>query len=327
MNPQVIARALLQPEKNFPIDCETLDSLQANTAVVQALGNIVGDRAIIYGCRLESNNTQRSPGYVFLRTLDYPEGEVLYWAGGSVSGGMYVEKKDVAVTANGYDFPQAYTQRSLQPGIGAENYAWADFRQAKTTQQLESDVADLTAAIALLTPPPLGVVQMWAGVGFPAGYALCEGQQLAVADYPDLYAAIGNTFNKSAGSGFFNLPDLRGQFIVGQSTTDTDYATIGLFGGEKKHILLQTEMPSHSHSVDDYYFIENIKSMSKVISGSEQVDGTFTGSGETDNDNNVLAYKTHSTKNSGGAILGGGTVAHENRPPYFVLAYIMRLKN
>lgn len=321
MNPQVIARALLQPEKNFPIDCETIDSLQTNTAVVQVLGNIVGDRAIIYGCRLESNNTRRSPGYVFLRTLDYPEGEVLYWAGGSVSGGMYVEKKDVAVTANGYDFPQAYTQRSLQPGIGSENYAWSDFKQAKTTQQLESDVASLTAAIALLTPPPLGVVQMWAGVGFPAGYALCEGQQLAVADYPDLYAAIGDTFKTSAGAGFFNLPDLRGQFIVGQDASNSDYNPKGKKGGKPTQTLITNNLPAHVHQFNDYYYIQDTTVISRTVSGKVDLSASYSGSGSQDTNNNAMAYATHATEATGGG------QPFDNRPPYIVMAYIMRLKN
>ena len=57
MNKQVIGRFLLQPNKNFPVDCETFASLQDNIAIVQALGNIVGDKAVLLGCELEQNNT------------------------------------------------------------------------------------------------------------------------------------------------------------------------------------------------------------------------------------------------------------------------------
>lgn len=37
---QTIGRFLLQPNKNFPVDCETLDALQTNIALLQVLGNL-----------------------------------------------------------------------------------------------------------------------------------------------------------------------------------------------------------------------------------------------------------------------------------------------
>lgn len=327
---QTVARALLQPNKNFPIDCETLDSLQKNTAVVQILGNIVGDKAILYGCALESNNTRRGAGYVFLRTNDCPEGEVVYWEGGNVSGGMYLHQENIAVTAQGYDFPQAYIERSLRPGVGAENYSWDGFRQYKTPGQLEQDVATIDAAIARLAPPPLGIVQMWAGANVPAGYELCEGQQLRIDDYPELYAALGTTFNtapnyagtaQTTTSGYFRLPDLRGRFIAGYSTVDPEYKGYGRVGGAKTVALTVSQMPQHVHSLKDYYFIEHSNAISKPISGTELAGSNLTGSQKSDNDNNTLLYKTHDTNSTG----SGGS--HENRPPYYVLAFIMRTKN
>ena len=82
------------------------------------------------GCEPEQNNSSRRAGYVFLRTKDFPEGEILYWEGGAVSAGMYLKQEAVPVTAQGYAYPQAYTTRSLAPGVGAENYRWEDFSEA-----------------------------------------------------------------------------------------------------------------------------------------------------------------------------------------------------
>ena len=189
---QTVGRYLLQPDKNFPVDCETLDTLQSNIALAQVLGNIVGDKTILLGCALEQTDTRRAPGYVFARTADFPDGEVIYWEGGNVSTGMYLKQEVVPGTAQGDDFPAAYTTRSLAPGVGTENFDWDDFVPVRTAREAAEREAEQDAAIALLAPPPLGVVQTWAGKNVPAGYALCEGQQLQISEYPALYGDRDN---------------------------------------------------------------------------------------------------------------------------------------
>lgn len=317
----------MQPNKNFPIDCETLDAMQTNVALLQVLGNIAGNKTILSGCEPEQNGTRRKAGYVFVKTKDFPEGEVLYWEGGNISGGMYVNQEVVQVTAQGYEFPQAYTIRSLVAGVGSENFSWSDFKTFKTPRELEEYDKTQDAKIALLAPPPLGIVQIWAGKVVPSGYELCEGQQLKISEYPALYAAIGTTYNNaysytgtrySTTSGYFRLPDLRGRFLVGYNVSDADYSTFGRVGGEKKHALTTSEMPSHEHYFRDYYYPE--QTSTGGISGNEYVGGNRTGSAKTDNDNNYLLYKNHYTDSSGSGY------AHENRPPYYSLAYIMRTK-
>ncbi len=324
---QTIGRFLLQPNKNFPIDCETMDAMQTNIALLQVLGNIAGNKTILSGCEPEQNGTRRKAGYVFVKTKDFPEGEVLYWEGGNVSGGMYVNQEVVQVTAQGYEFPQAYTVRSLVAGVGSENFSWSDFKTFKTPRELEEYDKTQDAKIALLAPPPLGIVQIWAGKVVPSGYELCEGQQLKISEYPALYAAIGSTYNSafsytgsrySTMSGYFRLPDLRGRFLVGYNASDGDYNAYGRIGGEKKHALTTSEMPSHSHNVRDYYYIEAYSSGG--MSGNEYVGGSRSGSAKTDNDNNYLYYRNHNTDSAGSGY------SHENRPPYYSLAYIMRTK-
>lgn len=83
---QILGRFLLQPNKDFPADCEMLDYAQTNLHVVSILGNLAGDKAVLWGCTPTGGGTQRAEGYVFLRTKDHPEGEVLYWEGGHDDG-------------------------------------------------------------------------------------------------------------------------------------------------------------------------------------------------------------------------------------------------
>lgn len=313
---QTIARLLLQPNKNFPVDAETLDAMQTNNALVQVLGNIVGDKSILLGCEVEA--AKRAPGYVFVRTNDNPEGEVIFWEGGNVDGGMYLAQENVAVSAQGYDFPQAYTVRSLKPGVGSENYFWADFTQHLTVAELEQKCTDLQETLAKVKPTPLGVIEMWGGMltAIPEGYMLCDGGSLLIKDYPELYAVLGMTHGGTAGA-TFNRPDLRGRFVVGQQDGDNDYTTIGQKGGEKQHQLTTDEMPEHVHKVRDYYWSERDQ---VGVNGSDYMGNGLAGSGATDWDNNYFAYKNHDTDSA------GGVKSHENRPPYYVLAYIMRVK-
>lgn len=326
---KVTGNFLTQSNKDFPLDCETLDALQTNMALLSVLGNIAGDKVILRGCELSQNGATRSEGYVFLRTAAFPDGEILRFEGGAVGSGMYVKLEDVAVTAQGYEYPKAYTRRTLAAGVGSENFKWEDFKDVSTNAALFQAIGDLRDEIdglsAKFAPAPLGIVQLWAGITVPDGYALCDGRLLSTKDYPDLYKALGTTFNNAYSangtryttvSGYFRLPDLRGRFVVGYHDSDNDYKTKGTAGGEKKHALTTNEMPSHTHTFKDYYYPEAHDGLNyDVIVTNNKI-----GSNKTDYDNNHLFYYKHDTESKGGG------AQHENRPPYYVLAYIMRVK-
>ncbi|MEI3553765.1 MAG: tail fiber protein [Alistipes senegalensis] len=305
---QIHGRYLLQPNKDFPADCEMLDYLQTNTHIVSIIGNIAGNKAVLLGCDSMDNGARRAEGYVFLHTQEHPEGEVLFWEGGAVGSGMYLKQEVISVQAQGYDYPQAYVRRSLAPGVGEENYRWEDFREAQSLPALDAELAALRKTLADMKPSPLGMVEMWAGRGVPDGYLLCEGQQLRQTDYPELFAAIGSAFNNgydcngrklTTSPNFFRLPDLRGRFVVGYYGSDDDYKTLGAVGGKKTHQLTVEELPAHDHGL----FLQH-------------AGNRFTGGGSANalNEGDGHTYST------------GGNKPHENRPPYYALAYIMRTK-
>ena len=64
---------------------------------------------------------------------------------------------------------------------------------------------------------PIGTVICFAGLNIPSDYMLCDGTKLLIAEYSDLFKVIGQTFNQSDTDTtlYFNLPDLRGQFVRG----------------------------------------------------------------------------------------------------------------
>lgn len=91
-----------------------------------------------------------------------------------------------------------------------------------------------------------------------------------------------------------STPDLRNRFIVGSGG---EYA-IGSTGGEKMHTLTIKEIPSHTHKVPERRS-ENSSYAAGLI-GALYSEGTV---------------ETGST---------GGDEPHENRPPYYALAFIMK---
>lgn len=62
---------------------------------------------------------------------------------------------------------------------------------------------------------PVGTIQAFAFSRMPNdGWFECDGRQMEVEDYPELFKAIGFTFGGN-GRNKFNLPDLRGRFLRG----------------------------------------------------------------------------------------------------------------
>lgn len=336
---KITGNFLNQANKDFPLDCETLDYLQNLAALAALAGNVAGDRVVLWGCEPNSDGTRRAAGYVFLRTRNNPEGEILPWEGGPTTSGMYVKQDALPVSANNTDYPKAYTRRSLAPGIGEENYVWEDFTDIKSIKELMDENRELRNELAAVQPAPLGIVQMWAGVTVPEGYLLCNGQELRATEFPELYDALGATFNTamsasgvkySTREGFFRVPDLRGRFVVGQHDSDNDYRTNGAAGGHKSVALTGEQLPSHAHAVKDYTTIPH--GSGECSAGTWTVDGESLEVGfdsvsgnprrsQTDGDKrDNIQWIKHSTETAG----AGAT--HENRLPYYVLAYIMRAK-
>jgi microcystin-dependent protein len=75
----------------------------------------------------------------------------------------------------------------------------------------------------------------------------CDGSDLSVVSYPDLYAIVGNLYGGD-GTHFF-VPDLRSMVVIGagQQPGYSD-RILGVIIGEEDHTLNTTEMPTHSHT-------------------------------------------------------------------------------
>ncbi|QPB08631.1 tail protein [Burkholderia phage Mica] len=108
-----------------------------------------------------------------------------------------------------------------------------------------------------------GTILDFAGTTAPTGWLMCFGQAVNTADYPNLYAAIGTTYNVGGeAAGTFRLPDARGRSTIGKDdmggtaanriTTAGGHGiagtTLGSSGGTQTHTLTTAQMPSHTHA-------------------------------------------------------------------------------
>ena len=322
MMKRTIGNFTTQAEQYFPVDAETFASMEENISLVQIIGNLAGDKAVLRGCELREDGTTRAPGYVFLRTEEFPDGEVLYFEGGAVASGMYLNASAVAVSSGGVDFPRAYTVRCLSPGIGGENFKWEDFHEADTLPELRAELSALETAFQKIQPQPVGSVQLFAGENVPDGWLLCNGAQYAQKDYPELYAAVGAAFNRAMSengvaytttAGYFRVPDLRGRFVVGRSDSDDDYNALGAAGGKKNVTLTAEEsgLPLHTHTFT-WISITNSAPTKAREENSRMARG-----------NTGALSAAKETEAAGG---WDASNSHENRPPYYTLTYIIKAR-
>src|SRR5271156_2764053 len=81
----------------------------------------------------------------------------------------------------------------------------------------------------------------------PVGWALCNGQILAISQNTALFSLLGTNFGGN-GTSTFGLPNLQGSVPVdqGQGAGLSPYA-VGQSGGSPNITLLTTEMASHFH--------------------------------------------------------------------------------
>jgi microcystin-dependent protein len=141
---------------------------------------------------------------------------------------------------------------------------------------------------------PVGGIIMWsgtvAGISTLTGWALCNGSNST----PDLRNRFIVGAHSGAGTG---ITSTTGPGISTDTATNPNY-TPGNTGGETSHQLTIAELAAHNHTADLYR--GEGSSFAGGTSAQQQL-------------NNAAATTTV-----------GGDNYHENRPPYYALAFIMR---
>ena len=136
---------------------------------------------------------------------------------------------------------------------------------------------------------PIGAIFPYAGTNCPAGYLFCDGSEVRVGDFPDLFAVIGYTYRTPAlliGKSTFAIPDLRGRFPLGRDNmdngttipdkndpniiidagggsanrvTDITADTLGAGSGYEQRTIAVSNLPQHEHTLSsgqaDYFAV------------------------------------------------------------------------
>jgi microcystin-dependent protein len=162
--------------------------------------------------------------------------------------------------------------------------------------------------------PFIGQIQMFAGAFAPAGWMLCEGQTLPIAEYDALFALIGTTYGGD-GVQTFALPDLRGRVIIsaGQGSGLSSYV-VGQQGGAETVTITPGQLPAHAHSL----FADSLSGTSDIPSGLVPADGPdgIPSFGV----NAVSAMAVSAVSNAGGG------QSHNNVKPHLAIRYIIAVQ-
>ncbi|WP_166964581.1 phage baseplate protein [Yeosuana marina] len=280
----------------FPADNRTWRFIRDMINTVHELTAFGGNNYILKGC--EDDNGVIADGFIVL------DGELLPFQGGALAAEITIDETVDAVTyledinpADGQgDDKNAYFTRFARFGNdGVATFQWADLERLNPLLEIQRRLVPKKSAI-----PYWGLE-----ADLDAGWVLCN----------------------EANNATYGIPDLSGMFIVGLDPNDGDYDTIGKQGGLKEVAINEAQMPAHNHigntnNGGSHYHLypgdDRLEDHGAIRQSNINYDADSGGG-------NGAIYRTSTDGNHSHTLTTnnkGGGLAHENRPPYYTMAYI-----
>jgi microcystin-dependent protein len=161
----------------------------------------------------------------------------------------------------------------------------------------------------------LGEIRMFGGNFAPYGWALCNGQLLAISQNTALFSLIG-TYYGGDGVTTFALPNLQSRVAIhqGQGTGLSPYV-IGQNGGTENVTLTSQQMPQHNHSLN----------ANPGNANSNRANGNSLATA-TNNTNIYTNAAPAEAMNAASIGLAGSSQPHNNIQPYLCITFIIALQ-
>ena len=168
--------------------------------------------------------------------------------------------------------------------------------------------------------PFIGQIIMFGGNFAPRGWALCDGQLLAISQNQALFSLLGTTYGGD-GRTTFALPELRGRVAM-HAGAGPGLASrpLGQKSGTETVTLNTTQIPSHNHGNTTGGI--TVSSEGKGVVKTNVAAGNFIG--DTPDGFSATAG-TGKLGGVGATDNNGGNGSHNNMQPYQVVNYIIAL--
>lgn len=157
-----------------------------------------------------------------------------------------------------------------------------------------------------MSTPYLGQLRAFAFNFAPKGWALCNGQTMAINQNQALFSLLGTTYGGD-GVTTFLLPNLQGCVPIMSNGS----FPLGAVGGEINHTLTLAEIPLHGHN------LQALSSNASLAAASGNMLATLAASPYSNAAANTLL--------GNGTGFTGSSQGHNNMQPYLVMNYCIAL--
>jgi microcystin-dependent protein len=164
-----------------------------------------------------------------------------------------------------------------------------------------------------MSDPFIGEIRMFGGNFAPAGWALCNGQILAISENETLFQLIGTMYGGD-GQETFALPDLSGRIPIhqGQGPALSNHG-MGESGGVEEVTLTVQQLPAHALAV-----------ATTAPAGSGTPAGNVVGD-TTAQGVRIYGPNPDSALSPSASQTSGGSQPHSNLMPYLCVNFIISL--